>query len=150
MKEQMALRVFLWLPALVVLMVVLAACQSTTAPVITTWSGDLTPEPPHFVSGRVAAVTQFGRTQISLQMEEGEPGLDYRWRVNAGTCQQEGEIQGGPASYPPLTPSEPGTASGETTVAEIFRSGDAYAARIFLENGGSEEIVACGELSQTQ
>lgn len=127
----------------------LGGCESSTAPVITTWEGTLAPRPPHFMSGRVAAVTQFGRTIVSIQVEEGEPGVTYGWRLNAGTCQQEGEIQGGTASYPPLNPGETGTASGETTLAEVFRDGDTYAARVFLSTGGSEEMVACGELNRT-
>lgn len=127
----------------------LSGCSSSTAPVITTWEGDLAPEFPSVLGGRVAAVTQFGRTQISIQIEEGEPGVTYGWKVNAGTCQTEGEIQGGTASYPPLAPGPSGTASGETTVAEVFRSGDSYAARVYRSTGNGEVVVACGALRQT-
>jgi len=127
----------------------LSGCSSSTAPVITTWEGDLAPEPPAVLGGRVAAVTQFGRTQISIRIEEGEPGVTYGWRVNAGTCEAEGEIQGGVASYPLLSPGETGTASGETTVAEIFRSGDSYAARVYRSTGTGELVEVCGPLHET-
>jgi len=128
----------------------LGSCSSATAPVLTTWEGALVPELPHVVTGRIAAVTQFGRTSASVQLEEGDPDLTYGWRINEGSCQAEGDLQGGPASYPPLNPSDFGTASGETTIAEVFREGDAYAVRVFLAAGGGEEIVACGELTRTQ
>lgn len=129
---------------------VLGSCSSATAPVLTTWEGTLVPEPPYVVTGRVAAVTQFGRTSASVQLQEGNPDLTYGWRINEGSCQAEGDLQGGPASYPPLNPSDFGTASGEATMAEVFREGDVYAVRVFLAAGGGEEIVACGELSRTQ
>jgi hypothetical protein len=137
-------------PFLLALSLLLGGCQDATAPVITTWEGTLTPEPPQVLSGRVAAVSQFGRTIISIQVEDAEPDLVYGWRINAGSCQSEGSLQGGSASYPPLSPGESGTASGETTLPGLFRSGESYAAWVYLSEGASQEIVACGELEQTQ
>ena len=129
----------------------LAGCTSVTAPVLTSWEGTLAPSFPHTLGGRAAALTQFGRTQASIQIEEGEPEVSYGWRIEAGTCQEAGVVQGGAASYPPLIPSEGGTASGEAILSEIFKSGGQFAVKVFLSSGGGgEEIVACGELVQIQ
>ena len=137
--------------ALLVFPLLLGGCSSITAPVLTSWEGTLAPIIPHTLGGRVAALTQFGRTQASIQIEEGEPEVSYGWRIEAGTCQEAGVVQGGAAAYPPLVPSQGGTAAAETTLSEIFKSGGQFAVKVFLSSGGGgEEIVACGELTQIQ
>lgn len=143
-------KVPLWGPFLFSLSLLLGGCQDATAPVITTWEGTLTPEPPHVVSGRVAAVSQFGRTSISIQVEDAEPDVVYGWRINAGSCQNEGALQGGSAFYPALSPGESGTASGDSTLPGLLKGGESYAAWVYLSEGAGQEIVACGELEQTQ
>lgn len=137
--------------ALLLFPLLLEGCSSVTAPVLTSWEGTLAPILPHTLGGRVAALTQFGRTQATIQIEEGEPEVSYGWRIEAGTCQEAGMVQGGAAAYPPLIPSEGGTAAAETTLSEIFKSGGHFAVKVFLSSGGGGEvIVACGELVQVQ
>jgi hypothetical protein len=120
------------------------ACSSSTAPIFTQWEGDLSPIPPATVSGRAAAVTQFGRTQLSVQIQEAEPEVIYGWRVDSGTCENAGAIQGGEAAYPPLAAGAGGTASSEAILPVEFRASGQFSVRVFLEV--SEETVACGEL----
>jgi hypothetical protein len=124
------------------------ACSSATAPLVTRWEGVLSPVLPHTVGGRIAAVTQFGSTQVSVQIEDGEPEATYAWKVNAGSCQEAGELQGGVASYPTLLTSPGGSATAATTLSELFRTGDEFAFRVFLSTETAEEEVACGELEQ--
>lgn len=126
----------------------LAGCGSSTAPLLTQWEGDLLPLPPYTVGGRVAAVTQQGRTDAAVQIEEGEPEVTYGWRIETGTCQSPGTIQGGVASYPPMTPGTGGTASAETTIPDLFREKEQYSARVFLDATG--EVVSCGQLQLLQ
>ena len=133
-------------PALLVL-----ACTSVTAPLFTSWEGTLQPIFPNVEGGRVAAVTQFGRTQASILFQEGDPEITYGWRINAGTCQEEGEIQGGRAAYPPLVPSEVGSTSAEVTLSTEFKNGRQFSGRVYIQGaGGSDQVVACGELEQIQ
>jgi hypothetical protein len=125
-----------------------SACSSTTAPLVTQWEGFLAPVLPHTVGGRGAAVTQFGGTQASIQIEEGEPETTYQWRVHEGTCQEPGLIQGGVASYPSLLTTPSGSSAASASLSEIFESGDQYAVQVFLSTEAGVEVVACGELEQ--
>ena len=136
--------------ALLILAPFLFSCSDSTTPLYAFWEGTLSPIRPSFVSGRVVAVTQQGKTDIGINMENGEPGLTYGWRVDSGGCEEVGTIQGGPAAYPPLAPGQGGSASAQTSVAPLFKPGKRFAARIFHNGaGGSEEVVACGELEET-
>ena len=127
------------------------ACTSVTAPLVTSWEGTIQPIPPNTLRGRAAAVTQFGRTRTSIVVERGDPEVTYGWRIDSGSCQEQGEIQGGGAAYPFLEPSEVGTASADVTLATQFKNGKQFSARVFVEAaGGADEVVACGELVQLQ
>lgn len=127
--------------------VFLAACSSSVEPLLTRWEGELAPVSPGNVFGQVAAVSQFGRTQVSILIQVVETGASFGWRIDSGSCQEAGTIQGGPGQYPPLAPGEDSTAGAEAVLASVFREENHYAARVFriTENGG-EQIVACGNL----
>lgn len=128
-----------------------AACDSAVEPSLTTWEGNLLPVFPSTVTGQVAAVTQFGRTTASIQIMEAEPEVTYGWRINLGTCEEEGLIRGGVAVYQPLNPGELGSAEGAAVMDVPFRDGQQLATRVFRSDGGSGEVVvACGELEQTR
>jgi hypothetical protein len=92
-------------------------------------------------------VTQFGRTEVSIQITDGEPEVSYGWRVETGSCQNPGTIQGGDASYPGLTPGPGGTAAANATLSEVFPAKGAFAVRVFLRATG--RVVSCGELGLT-
>jgi len=121
------------------------SCSSSTGPLLTRWEAHLLPVFPATVEGQAAAVTQFGRTEASVQIGEAEPETEYGWRINAGTCEEEGEMQGGLASYPPMTPGPGGTATSDAVLAEVFRAKDSFAVRVFLQESGT--VVSCGELA---
>lgn len=136
--------------ALLFLASLLAGCKDSSAPILTFWEGTLVPVRPSVVGGRVVAVTQHGRTDVGISIEDGESGVTYEWRVDSGTCEQPGVIQGGRASYPPLQPGASGTASGETSLSALFKPNKEFAARVLRSpDGGSGQIVACGDLEQT-
>ncbi len=127
----------------------LGGCSSVTEPLFSRWAGNLEPILPSAVSGQVAAVSQFGRTQASIQIERGEVGVTYRWHIESGDCRGSGQIQGGVAVYPQLVPNEVGTAGGETTLSTVLESNSVFAARVFrVLEGGSEQVVACGDLRE--
>mgnify|MGYP001828187286 CR=1 FL=1 len=129
----------------------LSACSDSTGPIFTFWEGTLEPIRPSLVGGRVVAVTQHGRTDVGINMEDGDPGTTYAWRVDSGTCQEEGIIQGGAAQYPLLLPGHGGSDSAEATLSALFKSGKQFAGRISRVNeDGSEQVVACGELEETE
>ena len=134
---------------LLTLIPLMSNCSSATAPVFTQWEGNLEPVLPHIISGQVAAVSQFGRTQASIQIERAEIDVTYGWRIETGNCQGSGQIQGGVAVYPQLNPDEVGTAGGETTLSTVFESGSTFAARLFrVLEGGAEQVAACADLRE--
>jgi hypothetical protein len=127
-----------------------AACTSTTEPVTTFWDASLQPVLPATVSGTVAALTRAGRTQLTISIEGAEAEVPHIWRVESGTCAAPGTLQGGVASYPTLTPGPGGSADAEASIAEVFRSGEQFAARVLrTPETGPEEVVACGDLVET-
>jgi len=117
---------------------------------MTRWEGDLVPILPSTVSGLVAAVTHFGRTDVSIFIEQAEAGLTYGWRIDSGTCEGSGAIQGGRAVYPDLVASEAGTAGGDTALSALFEADFQLAARVVRSVDGAEQVVACGELQLIQ
>jgi hypothetical protein len=137
-----------WIVAGVLLM---AGCSSPAEVTALRWEGNLAPTPLSTITGRAAAVTQFGRTETSILIEDAELGTTYGWRIDSGDCQETGVIQGGPAQYPPLVSGEAGIVSGKTTLSRVFKADENYAARVFLPaDDGPEEIMACGELHLVQ
>ncbi|MFO8173251.1 MAG: hypothetical protein R6T96_03140 [Longimicrobiales bacterium] len=133
----------------VVLLLVLSACSSGTEPVATLWEGNLIPSTPGGLTGTVAAVSQFGRTLVSIQIRQAEAEETYGWRVESGSCQDPGQILGGEALYPPLVTDQAGSAIQDTSLATLFRSGSFFAAVVFRQGqGGTEEILACGDLQE--
>jgi hypothetical protein len=128
----------------------LLACEDATSPVYTFWEASLLPIRPSLVGGRLVAVTQAGRTSAGIQIEDAEPEVVYGWRIETGTCDAPGVTQGGPGLYPSLVAGQSGTASAETSLSELFRSGKQFAGRVFRTgDGGGEQIVACGNLEET-
>jgi hypothetical protein len=129
----------------------MVACSSPTKVRVTKWEGTLVPTPPSMLTGQVAAVSQFGRTEISILLEDAEAGTSYGWRVESGDCQEDGLIQGGLAQYPFLVPAEGGTGSAHTAIPGMFDPDGEYAARVFLPgDGGAEQVLACAELHPVQ
>ncbi len=126
-----------------------AACSDSTGPVFTLWEGDLQPLPTSTLEGSVAAASQFGRTEASIELRQAEAGATYGWRIESGSCQAPGEIQAGPAVYPPMTADEAGTASEDAVIGVVFKSNSRIIARVFRTLGaGGEEILACGEFRE--
>jgi hypothetical protein len=129
------------------LLVVTAGCSSGTAPVTTVWEATLSPVSGSVVTGTAGAVTQSGRTAATIQIRKATAGETYGWRIDSGTCSATGQIQGGAALYPPLSPDGSGTASADAGLPGAFDPGSHYAARVYRMGAGSgEEIVACGDL----
>ena len=104
---------------------------------------------PNAVTGVAAAVSQFGRTDASVEIREAEAGVLHGWRIDSGTCEAQGLIQGGIAAYRLIEPDETGIGRGDAVVPSVFISGGSYAARVYLPiDGGGQEVVACGDLAE--
>jgi hypothetical protein len=130
------------------LLLFLPGCEDSTGPITTLWQGTLSPVPPSQVSGETAAVTQFGRTEVSIEIRRAEPDVVYSWSVEEGECQSDGVIQGGPTLYPPLTPSEAGQAFSIAVFPSLFKSGSQLSVKVFSTEGASERLASWGKLSE--
>lgn len=126
------------------------SCTPTVLPATTIWSANLEPLTPAGVKGIAAVVSQFGETRASMQVNLGEAGATYLWRMSEGDCTTEGDIVAGRAAYPLLNVSASGAADADATLAGELTSGGSYAARIVDDSGSSEQVLACGVLVQTK
>lgn len=128
----------------------LASCGDTTAPLVTAWRATLTPVLPYAISGRAAALTQAGRTRVTISIEGGEMEDRYSWRVERGTCAAPGALVGGVASYPPLEPGTGGSADAEASISELFQFGDDLIVRVLVDGEGLAVITAaCAPFEET-
>jgi hypothetical protein len=127
---------------------VLAGCADPSGPTFTLWEGTLFPVPPSRIKGQTAAATQFGRTEVSVEIRLAEPEGVYLWRVESGDCQSEGEIKDGPLMYPPLTAGESGLASSNAVLSSLFKSGSSLAVKVYSWDGEVEVLVSCGSLAE--
>jgi hypothetical protein len=120
-------------------------------PLLTTWEAEVEPVRTAGVRGSLAVVSQSGRATISIQLVRGEAGVTYSWRLESGTCPDGGEVVGGRAVYPPLTPGLEGSADGDTVVSRELDPEGSYVARVFriLQSSG-EDLEGCGELRRTR
>ena len=127
----------------------LSACTSSTEPLVTLWETTLSPVAPSRITGQAAALTQFGRTEVSVEIRLADPESAYPWRVESGTCTTSGNIQDGPAVYIPLSTGEAGTAGQTVTLSSKFRPGDKLSVKVFAPgSSGSQDLVACGVLEE--
>ncbi len=135
--------------ATLVLLLASAGCASSTEPGNAVWEATLSPVSESAVAGTAGAVTQAGRTAATIQIRKATAGETYGWRIDSGACDGTGQIQGGAALYPLLTPDGSGTASAEAGLPGTFDAGGHYAARVFrMEAGAEGEIVACGDFQR--
>lgn len=133
-------------------LILVGACSSSTAPSVTAWSGNLAPRPPSRVSGTVGAVSQSGRTSASLELEGGESGAVYAWRILEGSCSSQGDALVGKAVYPQVSTGLSGTGTAQAGLAREMDYQKTYAAWVFLisPTDGSETVAACGELDRSR
>lgn len=133
-----------------ILVPVFLSCDTSTDVEYSFWEGTLVPLGTNFETGKTAAVTQFGRTDVSVEIRQGAANTTYGWYLQTAACQAEGLVAGGVASYPPLTTDESGVATSTAIISTLLRSGGSYAVRLYKTGGGqTEEVVACADLQET-
>jgi hypothetical protein len=127
------------------------SCDTSTEVEYSFWEGTLVPLGTNFETGNAAAVTQFGRTEVSVEIRQGTAETTYGWYLQTAACQADGLVAGGVASYPPLATDESGVATASAVISTLLRSGRSYAVRLYrpLEDQG-EELVACADLQETE
>ena len=127
-----------------------AACSTSTEVGYSFWEGTLVPLGDHMETGLAAAVTQFGRTEASVEIRQAEADALYGWYLQNGTCDMGGNILGGVASYPLVQTDEAGTGNMSALVSTRLRPGSAYAVRVYRPLDSGEEMpVACGNLQES-
>lgn len=125
-----------------------AACASggDEGEFITDFNADIRSQPGHAVHGTARAVASVGRTVITVNMEDGEPGAVHPWHVHEGDCGSGGAVVGGANSYPPLALDGNGS-DREVATLSLQLSDDAdYHVNVHLSAEAMGTIVACGAL----
>lgn len=104
------------------------------------------------MAGNVGAVSRSGQTSASIQLEGGDSGVVYAWRILSGSCASPGEDVVGKAVYPEMTTGLSGTGEAEATLARELDYQGTYAAWVFRISpaDGSEAVAACGEMDRTR
>lgn len=134
-------------PGLVVVLGTLSGCAEAITNPATAWEGVLQPVLPAVVHGSVAVLSETGRSEASILIRDGKPGASYRWRIRRGSCEIAGDIVGGRAQYPVLSPGPSGEAGADASLSRMLDRDGEYAGWVQLEFvAGQEEEVACGEL----
>lgn len=128
-------------------MCVAAGCVGPvdTAPGL--WEGTLVPQPPGTVTGTAAAVSQAGRTRVTVEIRGGTPG-SHGWRMVDGACAAPGAVRGGVALYPALAVGPGGTARSEASIPGELSPGGRYAVQVLGAGTAADEVVACADLGQ--
>lgn len=135
------------LAAAAILLAAAGACSDATEPEQSVWQGELQPLPPATVGGSVAVASRFGRSETSILIKDALPGTTYNWRIRAGSCTAAGDVVGGGAVYPALSPGGSGEAGAETTLSRQLDPQETYAAWVFDGTDGDPgEPAACGQL----
>jgi len=123
---------------------VLAACNTSTTPVVTTWQAQLTATNLHDrLTGNVAVVSERDRFNAGIQVKNAPAEANLTWQLRTGTCDQPGDILGGLAVYPALMTDTLGLASAQAVVGASLRADGQYEASI-MDAGAV--TLACGEL----
>lgn len=135
-----------WLLHLLLLCAV-AGCVGPVETAPGVWEGTLVPVPPANLTGTVAAVSQAGRTVVTVEIRGGTPG-SHGWRTVDGGCAAPGAVRGGVALYPALVVGPGGTARAEASVPGELSPGGRYAVQVLGAGPAAEEVAACGDLGQ--
>ncbi len=112
------------------------------------WQGTLVPVAPGTVTGTAAAVSQAGRTLVSVEVRGGAPG-SHGWRMVDGACAEPGGVRGGVALYPPLEVGAGGTAHAEAAIPGELSPGGRYAVQVLVADGAGQQVVACADLKES-
>ena len=126
------------------------ACSDAILPQLTTWEGSIEPMRPGAPRGSLAALSQAGRTNTSLQLTLGQAGTTYAWRIQSGSCTEPGETVGGRAAYPTMVPGPDGSATDDTSLSRELSPDGTYAGWIYVVSGEEETAVSCGDLLRTR
>ena len=130
---------------------VLAACASGGGDGgdrewITDFEADIRPTAGFDVRGNARAVASVGRTVITVNLENGEPGAVHPWHVHQGECGSRGPIVGDAGDYPRLALDGDGDDREVATLdVQLDDDGDYYV-NIHRSPEAMGTIVACGAL----
>jgi hypothetical protein len=135
-------------------LLVAGACATVPAdpapPPVMRWEASITgtPQRPQ-ASAEAVAIRTVGGTTVEVRFEGGEPGARHPWHVHHGTCAERGGIVGEPASYPPLTVGQDGSAV-ETAIVDVeLQPGQPFHINVHRSAAEMGTIIACGDLRES-
>lgn len=121
----------------------LAACNAATGPAMTAWQGAFnTDRSPDAIGGDVAVVST-NLLHASIQINNAPAGAILTWELRSGSCAQPGNILGGRAEYPAMSPGASGSAGAEAFVDATMRPDGRYEAAVL---DTTRSVLACADL----
>lgn len=122
------------------LVVFTAACSiDLMQPAPSAWQARTLLPGGSLATAEVLAASQFGNTEVTIQLDGAEPGVEYRWHIRRGTCEVPDLVFGGTARYPLLQVPEGGSLRVTIHLAGMMDPAGPYTVEIELEGGTAED-----------
>ncbi|MDB4951040.1 MAG: hypothetical protein JWM27_3689 [Gemmatimonadetes bacterium] len=145
--------------ALAMIPISLAACSATVKPnggvavrgmhVETEWKANLVGTGPAAgLTGDAHAVTDGGKSEVTLNLAHGTAGRAYPWHVHSGACGSGGPVVGPAAAYPHAAIGRDGKSTASAHLNFPLRRDASYYVNIHASSSQMGNIVACAPLTR--
>lgn len=118
---------------------------SVPEPEASLWEGQILPtSSDRIIQGSIAVVSQRGRTEIGIAVQEADPNEGYGWSLVNGSCSEPGDPV--VEQLPELVTNSEGSASREVFLNEPLQSNGTYHVPVLGSEDSVSEPVACADL----
>ena len=102
------------------------------------------------ITGESRALVAEGRTQLTITVQNAQPGSRFAWVVREGRCGEQGAIVGTASWYSLLTVDGEGKAGATAQLEARLDEAKDYVVELHAESTdpvtGRRPVVACGDL----
>ena len=102
------------------------------------------------LSGTSRALVAEGKTQLTITIENAQPGANFTWVVREGKCGEAGMVVGVASSYMALAVDSQGKAGTTTEIAARLDEAKDYVVELYAASidpaTGRPAVAACGDL----
>ena len=102
------------------------------------------------IAGTSRALVAGGRTQLTITIENAQPGANFTWVVREGRCGERGAVVGSASSYMALAADAQGKAGTTMEIAARLDEAKDYVVELYSTSidpaTGRPAVAACGDL----
>lgn len=102
------------------------------------------------ITGTSRALVAQGRTQLTITIENAQPGANFTWVVREGRCGEQGAVVGAANSYRALAVDSQGKAGTTMEIAARLDEAKDYVVELYATSTdpatGRPAVAACGDL----